>query len=140
MYLLDTNIVSEMRKYHNQTIDPNVAAWLKNIAPEQTFLSAISIMELRVGVLSKLRKDPKQGEALQHWYEHYVLPTYSGRILSVTPHIAAHCAELHIPNRRPFSDSYLAATALVHNFTLVTRNVKDFQGLKLRLINPFESQ
>lgn len=142
MYLLDTNIIAELRKFHRNSphsLNENVKNWLLSVEPEQTYISVITIMESYMGILLKERKDIAQGQILRHWFETYVQPVYKNRTLPINAEIAQLCANLHIPNKRPFCDAYIAATALVHNFTLVTRNVKDFQDIpKLKLLNPFE--
>lgn len=137
MYLFDTNIISELRKMSNSKIDPNVSNWIAQICPEDTYISVISIMEMRAGIMQKMRKDLIQGNYLQHWYDNVMLPAYQGRILPITAKVATICAELHVPNKRPTNDALIAATAMAHNYTLVTRNTKDFQGLKMKLFNPF---
>lgn len=139
MFLLDTNVVSELRKFHNHSINPNVERWFAGINPTQTFISATTIMEIRVGILLKQRRAPRQATIFQDWFERFILPNYQYRTLPITSEIAEICAELHVPNKRPFSDAYIAATAKAHNFTLVTRNTKDFKDIKkLKLLNPFE--
>lgn len=139
MYLLDTNVLSELRKFHNNTIDKNVRQWFEHVMPSQTYISVISLMEIQMGISLKKRKDAVQATHLQQWFNDMLLPLYQERILSINSDIALICAELHIPNRRPINDALIAATAKQHNLTLVTRNTKDFQGVKLSLINPFES-
>lgn len=139
MYLLDTNILSEFRKIGSTREHPQVKAWLCSVTPDQLFISTISLMEIKMGILSaEHRGDHAQAMHLNAWYQQDIKQKFARQLLPISGEIAEICAELHVPNRRPFGDSCLAATALVHNFTLVTRNVKDFQGLKLRLINPFE--
>lgn len=140
MYLLDTNVLSEMRKLNSFKINPNVATWLNRVYPEELYLSVLTIMEIKVGILGlKHRNDYQQTTVLNSWLTQEIQPKFAQRILPITTEIALSCASLHIPNKRPFSDALIAATAIQHNLTLVTRNIKDFQGLKLRLINPFEA-
>ncbi|KMK51578.1 twitching motility protein PilT [[Actinobacillus] muris] len=138
MYLLDTNILSELRKFHNNTIDENVRKWFEQIMPSQTYISVISLMEIQMGISLKKRKDVLQAAHLQQWFNDMLLPLYQTRTLPINAEIALSCAELHIPNRRSLNDTLIATTAIQHKLTLVTRNTKDFQGLKLRLLNPFE--
>ncbi|OOR99029.1 VapC toxin family PIN domain ribonuclease [Haemophilus paracuniculus] len=137
-YLLDTNILAELRKFDKGLIDPNVQKWLAQIPPSQTCISVISLMEVKIGWLLKMRKDPTQGKMLEDWYQKTLILLYQDRTLPVTSEIALLCAELHIPNKRSYNDALIAATAMAHNLTLVTRNTKDFQGLKIKLLNPFE--
>lgn len=141
MYLLDTNILSEFRKIGTSKENANVKAWLQSVQPEQLFICTITLMEIKMGILNlEHRGDFPQAERLKRWYQQEIKAKFAQRLLLISGEIAELCAELHIPNRRPFSDSYIAATALAHNFTLVTRNAKDFQGLKLKLVNPFERE
>jgi predicted nucleic acid-binding protein len=101
-------------------------------------VSAITIMELELGVLSIERKDPAQGALLRSWLEQQVLPEFSGRTLPVDTAVAQRCARLHVPDKRGERDALIAATALVHGMTVVTRNVTDFQPMGVTLINPWE--
>ena len=104
----------------------------------QTKISVVSITEIRTGILSLARKDQAQAASLDNWFTNRLLPAYRTRTLSVDTEVALICAQLHIPAKRPINDAYIAATAIAHNLTLVTRNVRDFQGLPLMLENPFE--
>lgn len=139
MYLFDTNIVSELRKMANGKIDPNVRAWLAQISPSETWISVVTVSEIQTGILNLARKDPSQSLILKQWFEHQVLPHYATRILPIDTKIALLAAELHIPNKRDINDAYIAATAQIHDLTLVTRNVKDFQNIDLKLFNPFQA-
>lgn len=138
MYLLDTNVISEFRKAGSNRANKRVIAWANSVCANEMFLSAISILELEMGVLSMERKDSAQGATLRAWLDSQVLPAFSQRIISVDTNIAQHCAKLHIPNPRPDRDSIIAATALVHGLTLVTRNVNDFKITALDILNPWE--
>lgn len=139
MYLLDTNIISELRKFGKGKADENVMRWFKQISLEDCYLSAITITEIQVGALAKKRKDPKQYEILEDWLMNILLPKFSKRILPMDTEVALACAELHIPDRRPINDVYIAATAKVNNLILVTRNIKDFEKCGVKLLNPFEN-
>lgn len=139
MYLLDTNVVSELRKIRGGKADPNVVAWAGSVDASQLFVSAISILELQLGVLSIERKDPRQGELLRAWFEQQVLPEFAGRTLAVDTDEALRCASLHIPSRRSERDALIAATALVHSMTVVTRNVADFESTGVSIINPWNA-
>ncbi|WP_314778189.1 type II toxin-antitoxin system VapC family toxin [Cardiobacterium hominis] len=138
MYLLDTNIISELKKLDSGKIHPQVQRWAYSINLMQTKISVVSITEIRTGILSLTRKDQAQAASLDNWFTNRLLPAYRTRTLSVDTEVALICAQLHIPAKRPINDAYIAATAIAHNLTLVTRNVRDFQGLPLILENPFE--
>lgn len=138
MFLLDTNVVSELRKAGSGLADANVVAWLLAEDASSFYLSAITVMELELGILLKARKDAAQGARLRAWMDGHVLPEFSQRILSVDSAVALRCARLHVPDPRPERDSLIAATALVHGMTMVTRNVGDFAGMGLTLVNPWE--
>ena len=138
MYLLDTNIISELKKLDSGKIHPQVQRWAYSINLMQTKISVVSITEIRTGILSLTRKDQAQAASLDNWFTNRLLPAYRTRTLSVDTEVALICAQLHIPAKRPINDTYIAATAIAHNLTPVTRNVRDFQGLPLMLENPFE--
>ena len=138
MYLLDTNIISELKKLDSGKIHPQVQRWAYSINLMQTKISVVSITEIRTGILSLARKDQAQAASLDNWFTNRLLPAYRTRTLSVDTEVALICAQLHIPTKRPINDAYVAATAIAHNLTPVTRNVRDFQGLPLMLENPFE--
>lgn len=137
MYLLDTNVVSELRKAKSGKANKNVVAWAKNVSPSSLFLSVISILELEVGVLSVERRDPSQGAILRSWLNAHVLPVFSERILYLDVAVAQRCAKLHVPNPRSDRDAIIAATALVHGMTIVTRNVSDFERIGVDILNPW---
>lgn len=137
MYLLDTNVVSEMRKIRLGRADPNVAAWADSVDASDLYLSVISIHELELGVLLAERRDAAQGAILRKWLTEHVLPAFAGRILDVDTVVAQRSAALHVPDPRPFRDCLIAATALVHGMTVVTRNVTDFQASSAMVLNPW---
>ncbi|EMT0828552.1 type II toxin-antitoxin system VapC family toxin [Salmonella enterica] len=137
MYVLDTNVVSELRKARTGKIDANVAAWAENMDASALFVSSITIMELELGILSVERRDAIQGSRLRSWLEQYVLPEFSGRTLPVDTAVALRCARLHVPDKRSERDALIAATALVHGMTVVTRNVADFEPTGVAIINPW---
>ena len=138
MYLLDTNIISELKKLDSGKIHPQVQRWAYSINLMQTKISVVSIIEIRTGILSLARKDQAQAASLDNWFTNRLLPAYRTRTLFVDTEVALICAQLHIPTKRPINDAYIAATAIAHNLTPVTRNVRDFQGLPRMLENPFE--
>ena len=136
MFLLDTNVVSELRR--PRRADPNVAAWADSLPPTEMFLSSITILELETGALLLSRRDESQGRLIRHWIDDRVLPTFSGRILPVDIAVARRCAPLHVPDPKPYRDSLIAATALVHGLTVATRNRADFEPMSVPVLNPWE--
>ncbi|UZJ45105.1 type II toxin-antitoxin system VapC family toxin [Marinimicrobium sp. C6131] len=137
MYLLDTNIISELRKAASGRADAGVVQWADEVSPELLYLSAISVLELELGVLRIERKDKRQGAVLRRWLEEQVLPEFQHRILPVDEAVARRCAHLHTPDPQPERDALIAATAQVHQLTLVTRNERDFEGTGTVVLNPF---
>lgn len=138
MYLLDTNVVSELRKVRLGKADANVAAWADSIDAAELFVSAITIMELELGVLSIERRDAAQGAVLRAWLERQVLPEFAERTLPIDTAVAQRCARLHVPDKRGERDALIAATALVHGMTVATRNVADFAPTGVVIIDPWQ--
>lgn len=139
MFLLDTNVVSELRKAKAGKAHPNVAAWVGTVHESSLFLSVVVVQELEIGVLQLERKDPTQGAILRRWLDEHVLPAFADRILPVDTAVARRSAHLHVPDPRPYRDGLFAATALVHGMTIVTRNVADFEVTGARRLNPWEA-
>jgi predicted nucleic acid-binding protein len=137
-YVLDTNVVSELRKIGDGKADARVAAWVDTEDAESFFISAITILELERGVLAIQRRDAAQGARLRTWLDNHVRPEFAGRILPVDDQIATRCAHLHIPDRRNEVDALIAATALVHGLTVATRNVRNFEGTGVVVVNPWQ--
>jgi len=135
MSVLDTNVVSELRKTPKGTANPGVLAWADAVLTVGLFISAVTLMEL--GVLLEEKQDPAQGAVLRVWLDTPVRPAFAGRILPVDDLVAARCAALHVARPRPARDSLIAATALAHGMTVVTRNVSDFQPCGVALLNPW---
>lgn len=138
MYILDTNVVSELRKVRTGKADPNVAAWAEGTDAAGLFLSAITIAELELGILLRERKDPVQGAILRLWLDRHVLPAFSSRTLPIDAAVAQRYARLCVPDKRNEHDALIAATALVHGMTVVTRNVADFQPTGVTILNPWQ--
>ena len=137
MYLLDTAVVSELRKSGSGKADPNVVTWSASAPVGALFISAVTILELEIGVLRLERRDVAQARLLRAWLEGRVLPAFDGRVLPIDTAVARRCAPLHVPNPRADRDAFIAATALVHGMTVVTRNVADFVGTGVALLNPW---
>ena len=137
MFILDTNVVSELRKAKTGKADRNVLAWASSVSSGSLFLSAITVLELETGVLQKERSDSAQGGLLRAWLDDHVLPAFQGRVLPVDTAVALRCAKLHIPDPRAERDALIAATALVHGMTVVTRNVSDFVATGVLMLNPW---
>ena len=137
MFLLDTNIVSELRKARVGKAHPNVAAWVRSVRESSLFLSVIVVQELEIGVLRLERKDAAQGAILRRWLNEYVLPTFADRVLPVDIAVVRCGARLHVPDLQPYQDALIAATALAHGMTIVTRNIADFETMGVPLLNPW---
>ncbi len=137
MYLLDTNVVSELRKIRLGKANRHVAIWADSVDAADLFLSAVTIQELEMGVLLAERRDPSQGAIFRAWLNGHVLPAFDGRVLPVDIAVAQRSARLHVPDPRPVRDALIAATALVHGMTVVTRNVADFEPTGVSILNPW---
>ncbi len=135
MFVLDTNVVSELRR--PEKADPNLTAWASTIPVVNFFISVITLLELELGTLLMERKDRGQGAILRAWIDGQILPRFSGRILPVDAEVAQRCARLHAPDPRAERDALIAATALVHRMTVVTRNVSDFELTGVPILNPW---
>lgn len=138
MFLLDTNVVSELRKVRPGKANANVAAWTQGVDASDLYVSAITLMEIEIGILRLERNDADQGAMLRTWLHSHVLPEFADRTLPIDTAVALRCARLHVPDLSPERDAYIAATAIVHGMTVVTRNVIDFQTTGVALINPWE--
>jgi toxin FitB len=138
MFLLDTNVVSELRKLPSGRSNAGVAAWAASVSSAVMFLSAISIHELEHGIMSAERSDPTKGLILREWFQNTVIPAFSGRIVPVDHAVAIRSAALHVPDPAPYRDAFIGGTALVHAMTIVTRNAKDFERFpNTSVLNPW---
>jgi len=138
VYLLDTNVISELRKAKSGKADENVLKWAESTPTTNMFMSVISVLEIETGILQIERKDPAQGSLLRSWLDTQVLPAFSERILPVDTAVAQCCAQLHVPDPRSDRDALIAATALVHGLAVVTRNHNDFSATGVEILNPWE--
>ena len=135
---LDTNTVSEIRLVSSGRANTHFAKWIQQIDSRLCWTSVVVLMELERGIMRMERKDPTQGRYLRAWFNTTVRPLFENRILKIDRTTAQICAKLHVPNQRPESDAWIAASCIQHNLPLVTRNIADFQNLNIELINPFE--
>ncbi|MDN4988104.1 type II toxin-antitoxin system VapC family toxin [Bradyrhizobium arachidis] len=136
MFLLDTNVISELRQ--PAKADRNAVAWANAVPAASFFVSVISILEIELGARLIERKDAARGAILRSWIDGQVLTRFEGRVLAIDTAVAQRCAQLHVPNPRAERDALIAATALVHGLTVVTRNVRDFEPMGVRLLNPWD--
>jgi predicted nucleic acid-binding protein len=134
MFLLDTSVASELRRPHRT--NPNVPKWADSVSPSDLFLSSISILELETGALLLARRERSQGGLIRQWIEERVLTAFAERILAIDTTVARRCALLHVPDPKPYRDSLIAATALVHRLIVVTRNRADFEPMGVAVLNP----
>jgi toxin FitB len=139
IYLVDTNVISELRETRSRRPNAGVAQWARSVPEASLYLSAMTIFELELGTLQALRRDPPKGNALRAWIDKQVMPTFSGRILAIDMEVAQRCAALHIPDSLSERDAFIAATALVHNLTVVTRNTADFVPTGVPILNPWNA-
>ena len=138
MFLLDTNVISELRKVGSGRANASVALWADSVDAADLYISVITVQELEIGVVLALRRDAQQGAVLRNWMDRHVLPAFENRILPVDLAVAQRSAQLNVPDPRPVREGLIAATALVHAMTVVTRNVADFQPCGVSLINPWD--
>lgn len=138
-YLLDTNVVSELRKVGDGKADANVTAWVGAQDSRDLFISAITILELERGILSIQRRDAAQSSRLRAWMDSRVRPEFAERVLPIDDAVATRCAHLHVPDRRNEADALIAATALCHGLIVATRNVKDFEGMGVIILDPWQA-
>jgi predicted nucleic acid-binding protein len=135
MYLLDTNVVSELRR--PDKADAALVAWAGATPAASMFLSVVTVLEIELGARLVERRDTAQGRVLRTWIDGQILPHFDGRILPIDTAVALRCAQLHVPDPRAERDALIAATALVHGLTVATRNVRDFEATGVPLLNPW---
>ncbi|OED39326.1 twitching motility protein PilT [Chromatiales bacterium (ex Bugula neritina AB1)] len=137
MIILDTNVVSELRKEANNRCEPKVSLWAATIDISNTYLSVITVLEIELGIRQISRRDNEQATKLQTWFDQ-LMRLYDKRLMPVDKKVAMRAASLHVPDPKPERDAIIAATALAHGFSLATRNTKDFETLNLAIINPWQ--
>ncbi len=135
MFLLDTNVLSELRR--RERCDARVAAWADVVSPSQLYLSVITILEIETGTLLLARRDPASAAVLRAWIDSKVLPAFEGRIVPVDTPVAQCRARLHVPDPKSERDALIAASAIVHRLRLVTRNVHHFEFMQIDPLNPW---
>ena len=135
MYLLDTNYLSEVRK--RSRADPNVVSWSNAHDTSASYVSVITVMEIEKGILRLVRRDPVQSRILRLWLDGTIIPKFAGRFLDINLAIARRAAALHVPDPRPDNDALIAATALVHGLTIITRNTADFTPMGVPTLDPW---
>jgi predicted nucleic acid-binding protein len=135
MFLLDTNVVSELRRPTHA--DASVLAWSRSVAAADLYLSAITVLEIEQGALMALRRDATKGKMFLGWLHDQILPAFKDRILPIDSVVALCCAKLHVPDPKSERDALIAATAIAHGMRVVTRNVADFEPMSVELLNPW---
>lgn len=138
MYLLDTNVVSELRKAKAGRCHPSVLEWSVAVREAPLFLSVISIFEIEKGIRRVEQRDLVQSVRLRQWLSENVLPVFQQRILPVDQAVALAAATMHVPKSRSDTDSLIAATALINGLTVATRNAKDFRDTGVPMVNPWD--
>jgi predicted nucleic acid-binding protein len=136
-FLVDTNVFSEMRK--GSYANPGVQAWTTAVDTADLAMSVITLKEIEYGVVSVSSSDPAKSLRLRAWLDHYLLPRVSDRILPITINIARECALLEVPGPYSLADALIASTAIVHDLTVVTRNVRHFAHTGAALLNPWDA-
>ncbi len=139
MYLLDTNVISEIRKAGDGRADAQVTAWYASVDADDAYISVVTVMEIEFGVIKVEQRDAAQALRLRHWLHHHIIPVFDGRVLPIGNATALRCAPLHYPQPRSWRDSWIAATALEHDLTVATRNVRDFVGTGVAVVDPWEA-
>ena len=139
MYLLDTNVVSDLRKARRTGKGSDLAAWAATVPSGDLYICSITLLELEIGVRRLERRDTQQGKTLRDWLDGAVVPAFTGRILSFDHAAAEVCAAFHVPDPAPDRDSYIAAIAVANDLSVVTRDTKDFARFNVELVDPWRS-
>jgi hypothetical protein len=134
IYLLDTNVVSELRKRRG---DSGVKQWVAQQSAAELAISVVTIIEIETGILRRARSDPDQARILTRWFEQSVLTGFADRILPLDLAAARRVATLHVPDQAPQHDALIAGTALARGLTVVTRNTRDFKRVGVEYLNPW---
>jgi len=138
MFVLDTNVISELRKVRAAKADRGVAEWAVRVPSAHLFISVMTVHELELGVLLAERRDPRQGASLRQWLDESVTVAFADRVLAIDGTVAKRAAALHDPDPAPLRDASIAGAALVHRMTVVTRNLRDFERFEgLAVVNPW---
>ena len=140
MFLLDTNVVSELRRVASGEANEHLITWASSVESSALYLSSVSVLELEIGVQRVERRDRRQGRVLRSWLVDKVRPAFQGRVLPFDEASALICAKYHVPNPRSDRDSFIAAIAESNDMSVVTRNIKDFEPLGVRVLNPWLPQ
>lgn len=136
-YLLDTNVVSALRR--KDRADKRVLDWFERFAGAEFFVSVLTMMEIEIGVRRLELYDKPQAAIIRAWKDGPLESQFRGRSVNVDREIAECCAALHAPDPRPEIDALIAATAIVRRLTLVTRNERDFAGMPVTVVNPWSA-
>lgn len=139
MFIVDTNVVSELRRAGQGKADENVIRWAKSVDATNLYISVITVLEIEAGILQVERRDTKQATILRNWFENHVLKAFENRILPIDEAVARRCAQLHVPDPKSERDALIAASALIHGMTVVTRNTKDFDQTGVKLLDPWKA-
>lgn len=139
MFIVDTNVVSELRRAGQGKADENVIRWAKSVDATNLYISVITVLEIEAGILQIERRDTKQATILRNWFENHVLKAFENRILPIDEAVARRCAQLHVPDPKSERDALIAASALIHGMTVVTRNTKDFDQTGVKLLDPWKA-
>jgi predicted nucleic acid-binding protein len=135
MLLVDTNVLSQMRRPH---LAPEAfRTWMLGVSVDTIWLSVMTLLELEVGTASAYRKDRAHGDALRRWIDVQILPNFAERLLPVDRSVVVRCATLTFDPTTRYADTLIAATALVHDLTVVTRNIRHFEPAGVRILDPF---
>lgn len=137
MYLLDTDVLLELRKRRSGKIDAAVESWAASVDQADLYLSVITVMEVELEIALVERCDVRQANVLRLWLHEKVMPAFTGRILGIDATIALRCARLQVSGTKSERDAWIAATGLVHDMAIVTRNAVDFAGIGVTLLDPW---